>query len=128
MRALVLAILLFAAPAWAVCPVGEAAFVASATGGFRICPSELDVDGDAVPLTGYYQSCQVTAFWGAGKTATASITAPTAGTAALVSFAVAKGAGSATATCTNTDGVVSAVASAVVTFRRGHPAGPALSK
>ena len=126
---LALFVLLASAPAQAqaVCPGHAATLTASATGGFAICPSTTDVDGDLVPVTGYYASCTVIATWSPGKTATAVITAPVPGTIALVSFPAAKGLGAATGSCVNTDGAVSAVASSVVTFRRGLPAKPSMS-
>ena len=45
----------------------------------------------------------------------------------VVGFPAARGSGGATATCKNTAGQVSAVASSTVTFRAGGPAAPGLS-
>ena len=129
MRTLVLAILLAAGPAAAVCPAHEPAIVPSAlaSGGFKVCVPDVDADGDPAPAS-FYQSVTVSAVWGTTGTASVVLTTVTPGTPMLVSFPAAKGAGSATAFATNQDGVNGVSATSAVTFRRGHPAKPGMSK
>jgi len=129
---LTLALMLIATPAWAVCPAHSNAIAATVGGGFRMCPSETDADGVAVPSTGYYASCQVTATWGGSQTASVTVSTPTPGTAVVVNFPAARGIGSATGTCTSTPangGLTGAVASSAITFRPiAAPASPVLSQ
>jgi len=119
-------ILLASAPALAVCPAHSPSFTATATGGFRLCAPEVDADGDPVGAS-FYQSCTVTATWGAGRTAFVTLAPITPGTAQVVGFPAAKGIGTGTAFCTNTSSVIGASATSAVTFpRTGSPASPNL--
>jgi len=132
MRALSLAILLAAGPAWAVCPAHMAAITATPTGAFRLCASETDQEGDPLPASAY-QSCTVNVTWAGGsKTGFVNLTSITPGTPMLVSFPAAKGAGNATGFCTNTDGVTApgaaGIAASAMTFRLGTPGKPGLSQ
>lgn len=115
-----------AGSAQAICPTGQLSFN-SVDGKFKICPAELDVDGDPVGA-GFYKQCDVTVTWGGSKTASFTLNAPVAGVPVVVSFPAAKGAGGATGTCTNVDNVTGAVAAASITFPRGKPAKPVLSE
>ena len=128
MRYLALAaILLASAPALAVCPAHSNAIVATTLGTLRLCPATEDADGIPVAATGYYDSCTVVAVWAGGGTGTYVIPSPAPGIPVVVGFPAARGSGGATATCKNTAGQVSAVASSTVTFRAGGPAAPGLS-
>ena len=126
---IIMASMLVSAPSFAVCPAHEPTFVPSAlsTGGFKVCVPDVDVDGDPAPAS-FYQSVTVSAVWGTTGTASVVLTTVTPGTPMLVSFPAAKGAGSATAFATNQDGVNGVSATSAVTFRRGHPAKPGMSK
>lgn len=125
----ILAVLLLvvALPAWAVCPIHQPTIKASVDGKLKLCPSEVDFDGDPVG-TGFYQSCEARATWAGGGTATFAITAPVAGTAMVISFPAAKGAGSVSGDCTNADGIRGPAVTSTVTFRRGITAGVTLSQ
>jgi len=121
------AILLASAPALAVCPGHSPSFTATATGGFRLCAPEVDADGDPVTAS-FYQSCTVTAAWQNGtKTGFVTLAPITPGTAQVVGFPAAKGAGTGTGFCTNVDGIIGANATSAITFRRGNPAAPGMA-
>ena len=113
--------------ALAVCPAHSPTFAATSTGGFRLCAPEVDADGDPVTAA-FYGSCTVTVTWGAGKSAFVNLTSITPGTAQLVSFPAAKGAGTGVGFCTNADGIIGANVTSAITFRRGVPATPSLSQ
>ena len=113
-------------PAAAVCPGHSATFTATSTGGFRLCAPEVDADGDPVAAA-FYGSCTVTVTWGAGKSAFVNLTSITPGTAQIVGFPAAKGAGTGIGFCTNADGIIGANATSAITFRRGNPAPPGMA-
>lgn len=129
MRSAILAVLLLvvASSAGAVCPAHQPTIQATTDGKLKLCPSETDADGDPVGA-GFYASCEARAAWGAGKTASVTLSSPAAGTAVIVGFPAAKGAGTVSADCTNADGVKGAAVTSVVTFRRGTPRTPVLSE
>ncbi len=125
-RALALAVLLVAGAAQAACPTSSATSVtAGPNGALKVCPAEVDADGDPVG-SGFYARCDVRATWVGGGSASTSVTALTPGTTFTVNFPAAKGAGSASADCTNVENVKGAAATASVTFRRGIPASPVI--
>jgi len=119
MRAIILALLLAVMAgtesARAACPAHATAITASPAGEFRVCPAEVDAAGKTVGQA-FYSRCDVTAVWGAGQTATVTVAAPLPGVAYLVGFPAAVGAGGATATCTNANGLQSPIAASVITF------------
>lgn len=120
MLALALAVGCTPEPAFAECSGHQASIVAGDGGTFRLCPQAVAADGTTVGPA-YYERCDVRVVWAGGGTSASMLAHPTPGVPVLVGFPAAHGAGGATATCTNADGVESPIAASAITFRTRLP-------
>jgi len=114
---LILLLLIIPGTSLAVCPGHQQSIIATPEGTFRMCPQDTSGGPSPQPVVlGFYKQCSVTGVWQGGS-AVVTIVNPVPGVPVIVGFLAARGAGGATATCTNADGVESSLSASSVLFR-----------